>query len=226
MITRRIMMLATFGLVATAVPYRNCFGQSADQAAEGGLRNRGTPTGRVGAATRERVNGDHSLELVAPLHGVGLTSSDQPILCYLLSGPAIGPLRLVMSARDQVRPLMDLALPAPHGPSQLGVVPLRGRGVRLVANQLYTWSVAMVLDLQAPSHDLVASALIRYSPVDSSRVAATQRAVARGDYALLAASGYWYDAVAFAAENRSRDGGVALSGLLRELGLHDANLTG
>jgi hypothetical protein len=49
------------------------------------------------------------------------------------------------------------------------VVHLRDRNVRLIANQLYVWSVVVLLDPRAPSHDLVASALIQYRPVDAAQ---------------------------------------------------------
>jgi hypothetical protein len=180
-----------------------------------GLPDRGAPRGRIGAATRGEQGGAGALalDLVAPLRGVGLTSTDQPALFYLLSDGTTWPMRLAISTRNQPRPLADIELPRPQ-PAGLGVVRLREHGVRLVPDVIHVWSVAVLLDPRAPSRDLVASATIQYRPTDPALEQAVRQAPPNHRVAALAEAGYWYDAVALAEEARSTDGGAALAGLL------------
>jgi len=220
MMARRIFFMTC--LAALSMP-RDLLAQQADQDDRDTLRPRGAPTGRVGAATR---GGDQpgaetlTLDLVAPSRGAGLTSSDQPTLCYLLSGTTSAALRLTISTRGQARPLADLELP--HPTSGFGVIDLRGRNVRLTAGQLYVWSLTVRLDPRAPSHDLVASALIQYQPAGPAVAKALKEAPAGQQLPIFEQNGYWYDEVALAARDSARDNGSALTALLRKAGLQTA----
>ena len=193
--------------------------QPVDQDDQDTLQPRGAPTGRVGAATRGIREGAQNLalDLVAPARGVGLTSSDQPTLCYLLTGTTSGSLRLTVSMRGQARPLADLELPRPF--SRFGVIDLRTLNVRLDPNQLYVWSVALRLDPKAPARDLVASALVQYKPGGSAFDNAVRAASVEQQHALFEQNGYWYDEVALAARDYARDKGSALTALLGKAGL-------
>jgi len=194
--------------------------QSTDQDDEDTLQPRGAPTGRVGAATRGAVRGgpqNLALDLVAPSQAVGLTSVDQPTLCYLLTGTASGPLRLTISMRGQSRPLADVELPQP--PSSFGTIDLRTLNVRLTQGQLYVWSVALRLDPKAPARDLVASALVQYKPGGPAFDNAVRAASVEQQHALFEQNGYWYDEVSLAARNYALDKGSALMALLGKAGL-------
>ena len=220
--TRRAFFALTFGAVGAAMLRQPGSAQSAAQqqgqaVPEDSLQDRGAPTGRTGAATRgaRSLDGELALDLVAPLRGVGLTSIDQPELCYVMSGSSMQPVRLAISTPGRARPLADFPLPRIQ-PSELGIVRLRDHGVRLAANQLCVWSVTLVLDAHAPSQDLVGSALIRYRP---------NRSVPQAP-AALARAGYWYDAVALAERSQNADHGTALAALLRQADLPTAVRTG
>ena len=208
-----------FGAAGTALTRRAGSAQPADgqqqsQAGnEGSLRDRGTPTGRTGAATRG-ADGDLTLDLVAPLRGVGLTSADQPELCYVLSGRTAQPMRLAISTPGQARPLANLELPR-GWPSGLGVIRLRDHGIRLAPNLLCAWSLTVAVDPRAPSQDLVGSALIQYRP-GSLALEATREASLEPRVDALVRAGYWYDAVALAKRSRDSDHGTALARLLRQ----------
>ena len=193
--------------------------QAADQDDQDTLQPRGAPTGRVGAATRGIHPGTQNLalDLVAPPQAVGLTASDQPTLCYLLTGTATGPLHLTISMRGQARPLGDVELPRPF--SRFGVIDLHSLNIRLSPGQLYVWSVALRLDPKAPARDLVASALVQYKPGGAAFDSAVRAASAEQQHALFEQNGYWYDEVALAARNYARDKGVALTDLLGKAGL-------
>ncbi len=199
-------------------------GQQQDQAMQGdGLQDRGAPTGRTGAATRggRSVDGGLALDLVAPLRGVGLTSVDQPELCYVLSGRTVQPVRLTISTPGQARPLANLELARAQS-SDLGIVRLRDHGVRLAPNQLCVWSVTLTLDPRAPSQDLVGSALIQYRPDALALQKANRQTLPEPRIAALARAGYWYDAVTLAERSQNIDKGTALASLFRQADLPTA----
>lgn len=213
--TRRMLLGLTFG--AAAARRAAAAAQPTGQAGgEGGLRDRGAPTGRTGAATRGARSGDGelTLDLVAPLRGVGLTAADQPELCYLLSNRTARPMRLAISTPGQARPLANLELPR-GWPSGLGVIRLRDHGIRLAPNLLCAWSLTVAVDPRAPSQDLVGSALIQYRP-GSLALEATREASLEPRVDALVRAGYWYDAVALAKRSRDSDHGTALARLLRQ----------
>jgi hypothetical protein len=228
MITRRLMSMTGLSLVATGTTPRFGHAQSDGQQNQPGLRNRGAPTGRIGAATRTGVDGesDQTLNLVAPQVGIGLSSTPQPTLCYLLSKPIDRSFRFFMSLRNQSKPVADLLLHRLPPAARLGVVRLRDENVRLVANQLYVWSVAIQVDPREPSRDLVASALVQYRPIDPAVATDVSQAVSQRDYARLGARGYWYDAVTLAEESRAQDDGAGLKRVLQALDLDSTNALG
>lgn len=216
--TRRAFVSWGVGAAAAAMARRGAAaqpagGQQRDQAGGGGLRDRGAPTGRTGAATRG-VDGEMALDLVAPLRGIGLTSTDQPELCYVLSGRA-APLRLAISTPGQARPLAALNLPHPQAPG-LGVIRLRDHGVRLAPDLLCVWSLTVAANPRAPSQDLVGTALIEYRPGGPAFQAAAREASLDRRMDALVRAGYWYDAAALAVRSRDGDGGAALARLFRQ----------
>ena len=221
MVTRRAVLSLTFGAAGAAMTPAS--GQQQGQVREeGGLRDRGAPTGRTGAATRgaRSADGELTLDLVAPLRGVGLTSTDQPDLCYVLSGRVAQPMRLAISTRGQARPLANLELPRGR-PAGLGIVRLRDHGIRLAPNLLCVWSVTLAVDPRAPSQDLVGTALIQHRPGVAALEAAREASLDRRIDA-LARAGYWYDAVALAVRSQDSDHGAALALLFRQADLHMA----
>lgn len=229
--TRRALFGLAFG--ATVMTRRTGLAQSTDSQQqnqamdEDGLQDRGAPTGRTGAATRGAgsVDGGLTLDLVAPLRGVGLTLVDQPELCYVLSDRTVQPGRLTISTPGRARPVADFALPHAQSPG-LAIVRLRDHGIRLAPNLLCVWSVTLALDPRAPSKDLVGSALIQYRPNGLVLAAADREALPQHRVAALARAGYWYDAVAVAERSRDSDHGAALATLFREAELPVAASSG
>ena len=201
-------------LVGRARPVAGQQGQASDS---GELRNRGAPTGRTGAATRggHSANGDVTVQLVAPLRGVGLALGDQPSLYYVMQGRVDGVFRLTLSTAGQSRPLADFRVPLSRT-GGLGMISLRAHRVHLVPNLLCVWSLTLALNPRAPSEDLVCSALIEHRPGGAmpGSTDSLQRRTTR-----LAQAGYWYDAVELAEQRRESDGGAALSLLFEEADL-------
>jgi len=122
-------------------------------------------------------------------------------------------MKLAISTPGQLRPVADLDL-ARAQPPGLGVVHLRDHGVRLALNRTHVWSVELVLDPNNPSRNLVASAPIEYRPADPDLERKGREAPLGSRPAVLAETGYWYDAVKLAQANWDRDGGAALNELL------------
>jgi hypothetical protein len=86
-------------------------------------------------------------------------------------------------------------------------------------NVLYTWSVSVILNPQAPSRDIVASASLLRTAAVAGLDNGLYRAPANQRAALLAQAGLWYDAVAAAAEMEGFDRHAALDALMDEAGL-------
>ena len=167
----------------------------------------------MGAASRVGRGSDQgmSLDLVAPLRGVGMTASAQPTLYYIVSEPIAQPMRLVISARGQVRPLADKRIPKARR-AGLQALPLRQLGLQLAPEVLYVWSVEVTLDPQSPSNDVVASALLLYRPRDPALDQALNRALVRDRPRMLAEAGYLYDAIATAEAFPDADRWATLAG--------------
>ena len=230
--TRRMFSIAALGAAASVLLDRRGLSQPAEQQTgrTGSLQDRGAPRGRVGAATRGNPSefGDLTLDLVAPLQGTGLTSIDQPSLYYVLSGRTTRPMRIAISTPGRSRPLADFELP-PAQRASLGVVHLSDRGVRLSPKVRYVWSVAVVLDPNNPSRDLVGSAPIEFRPASPNLERAAREAPPERRHAVIAQAGYFYNAVSLAVANSDRDGAAAVVELLAKEGLRmtaDTKLAG
>src|SRR5207245_3627559 len=90
--------------------------------------------------------------------------------------------------------------------------------VRLAPGILYTWSVSIIYEPRAWSRNIVASAVVLYTP-ETPMAAIPASATGQGQAAMLAASGLWYDAVAAAFDSRASDGGAFLAQLMAQVGL-------
>lgn len=127
-------------------------------------------------------------------------------------------MRFTVSLHGQARPVVDAAIPAA---SHRGMYALSTRefNLRLVPELLYVWSVAVVRDPQAPSNDLVVSALLQYRPAPPAVESALRAAAPEQQAAVLAKAGFWYDAVAAADGMQARGGPATLDAMLRQEGL-------
>jgi len=183
---------------------------------------RGAPGGRVGGASRSAVRLTAPLprvELLAPADHTGLTASATPTLYFFVSRPVAVPAQFTISAPSQPAPVLEVAIPSPPA---AGFYPLRlaDYRVRLQPGIAYTWSVSLVLDPNAWSRNIVASATILYDP-QAGGLGAGGAAGGAG-VAALAGAGLWYDAVAAAAQGQNLDRHAALDALTREVGLDRA----
>jgi len=181
---------------------------------------RGAPTKRVGGASRGATRLAMPLptiELLAPADHAGETISATPTLCYFVSQRVAWPMQLTIRAPLQPTPILEVTIPSAPG---AGIYALRlaDYRARLEPGIEYTWSVSIVVDPKAWSHNVVASAVIMRTTqaLDADRgapIASPHRA------ALLARAGLWYDAVAAAFDSRRADGDRTLIRLMQQVGL-------
>ena len=175
---------------------------------------RGAPGGRVGGASRSAAMPGMTLPvitLLAPADHAGMTARPDPTLYYAISQPSQWPMQLTISAPLQPAPVLEVTIPPA---AAAGLYPLRTAqyNLRLQPGIDYTWSVSVVLEPHAWSHNVVASAMLQFDPTP---------AAIRG-VAALAEAGLWYDAVAAAVDQETLDRGRALQALMRAVGLRDA----
>ena len=182
---------------------------------------RGAPGGRVGGASRGTIRATAALptiELLAPEGHAGLTASPTPTLYFFVSQPITWPIQFTISAPTRPNPLVEVNIPAPR---QAGVHAVRTADyhVRLETGVLYTWSVSVILNHEARSRDIVASASLLRTAPDPAIDIALGRALTSQRAVLLAQAGLWYDAVAAAADIEAFDRHAALDALMNEVGL-------
>ena len=182
---------------------------------------RGAPGGRVGGASRGTVKATTPLptiELLAPDQYAGQTTSPSPTLYFYVSQPIAWPTKFTVSAPSRPDPVVEANIPAPQ---QAGVNAIRTADyrVRLQPGVLYTWSVSVILNPKAPSRDIVASASLLRTAPDAELESALRAAAAGQRAALFAQAGFWYDAVAAAADIEAFDRHAALDALINEVGL-------
>jgi hypothetical protein len=182
---------------------------------------RGAPEGRVGGGSRSASAAATRLpniELVAPANHSGFTADRQPTLYFFVSHPVQWPMQFTIRAPLRPSPVIETTVPAPRT-GGFYALPLGSYGVLLQPGVVYTWSLSVMLDPQAWSRNIVASASIVCDPTlaRSSPVAIdpAQRA------AYFAEMGLWYDAVAAAVEVKRRGSNSAIAALLQQGGLAD-----
>jgi hypothetical protein len=164
---------------------------------------------RVGGSARGVGPAPLALYSLVPEH-TGRTASEQPTLFWYLAGelPAGASIHFTLIDDAGLDPLVEAELPRPE---QGGIqrIDLAKHAVKLEPGPEYEWSVALVVDPDRRSNDIVTAGWIdRVAP--PAEIATTAQPGARS----LAAHGLWYDALAAASDDPPlRDE------LLREVGL-------
>ena len=146
----------------------------------------GAPRDRIGAGTRG-AGGGALLRLIAPASG-GVTATSSPKLYWWLREPYSGEVEITIRRDGSSQPLLSMtenvALDA-----GLSSIDLSDMGMRLQADHVYHWSVAL------KAKRVKALNLVEFR----SPAAAAEGSVA-SKVKDLAGQGYWYDAYALIAE--------------------------
>lgn len=131
------------------------------------------------------------LSVLAPQWS-GRSASAQPTLCWYQSAAAEVPLELTVTESDAVRPLLSKRLPALAG---VQCFSLSSAGIKLHAGSVYDWSVALVLDEDRRSADVLSQAnfVVQAPARGEQAVLRTSEPAAR--VRAYAQAGYRYDAL-------------------------------
>ena len=153
---------------------------------------RSAPGGRVGGSTRG-IGTPPTLSALAPDH-TGLTIQEQPSLFWYLSKLTSYPIELTIIDDRAIQPLLERRL---SGSLQPGVqrVRLADYGMRLLVGVPYRWSVALVVDPDNRSKDIIAGGAIeRIAPPAELPAKLAHAGKTRAPYT-YAEAGLWYDAL-------------------------------
>ena len=187
---------------------------------------RGKPAGRVGGGSRG--TGDQAWPVLAALvpEHVGQTVSDQPSLFWYIDAVPKAGTQLVFALIDEysVEPIREISLAAPAQPG-VQRISLAAYGVKLEPGVEYEWSVALVVDPEQRSNDIIASGWIdRLKEAPEGLESRTQEGAATGAVNAYAELGLWYDALSAISDLIDQNPGDASlkqirAALLQQVGL-------
>jgi hypothetical protein len=153
-----------------------------------------TSRGRTGGGTRGAGDGAPvTLEALAPDHA-GLTVSPQPTLYWFVSRRIESEAELTIVDDSSVDPLLELKLTPPIEPG-IHALSLAEHGVELKTGVPYQWFVAVVVDPNQRSYDVIAGGEIERVTQPSALESALQSAGTRRAPQAYAEAGIWYDAL-------------------------------
>ncbi len=161
----------------------------------------------AGGGTRGGPAAGFRVEVLAPGDHAGLTRRDQPTLYWYASAPITKSIEVTLSSDADPAPLLDITLTAPQ-PAGIHALSLAGTAAHLRPGAAYQWAVAVIMDPQARSADLVSAGYIKRDPAPSGAE----------DTISLARAGLWYDALDAAVHKDT----ALRSELLHEIGMTDA----
>ncbi|HUI06629.1 MAG TPA: DUF928 domain-containing protein [Verrucomicrobiae bacterium] len=167
---------------------------------------RGAPAVRIDGGSRGSGVSLTCLTVLAPDH-TGLTIHDQPSLFWYQSAPADVPFELAVIEEGKPEPLFRLRHPDARA-SGIQHVNLADYNVKLATGVEYEWVVALVVDPESRSKDVIASGFIKRVEPTAGLTARLAHANPRDLPAIYADEGIWYDTVEslFAlADARPRD---------------------
>lgn len=154
---------------------------------------RGAPAVRIDGGSRGRGVSLICLNVLAPDH-TGLTVQEQPSLYWFQSEPAAVPFELTLIVDKKAQPVLQVKLPDAR---RAGIQRLRlsDYHVTLSPGIEYEWVIALVVDPESRSKDVVASSYIqRVNP--SGGLSARLAAASKADWpSIYAEEGIWYDAL-------------------------------
>ena len=151
------------------------------------------PGSRRGGGSRGMNKSVPVISLLAPDH-VGLTLREQPVLFWFTPTKQNGPVEFTLTVENADTPVVEAKLPLPAQPG-LQQINLSDYKVKLSPGERYQWSVALILDAEERSANIVAmGAIERIEPnkLEQPLPSNLSKAEAPKRYA---EAGIWYDAV-------------------------------
>ncbi len=174
-----------------------------------------SPSTTTGTRTGGCFNGEMSPYLMAPTNFVGKTATATPTFTWFLPDDNPVPVDFSLYA---LQPLGTLAL---HHSASLTYEPGISQyqlpaAVALDANRAYLWQIIVHCNPNRPSQSLVYEAEVERVP-DASTLDLSQGAVKNAR--VLAAAGYWYDAIAALGSHEAADVAQVRAVLLNDVAL-------
>jgi hypothetical protein len=179
---------------------------------------------RVDGHVRGTDDAALTLTVLAPEH-VGLTTKEQPSLYWFQSKAVNTRFELTITERKAVKPLLEARLEVPSGGTQR--LRLSDYKVSLAEGVEYRWSVAMVVDPDNRSSDVVASGVIKRVKPTETLLRRLKSAPAADIPYIYAEEGIWYDSLETLSElvdARPQDARLheIRAIYFMQVGLHDA----
>jgi hypothetical protein len=133
------------------------------------------------------------LSVLAPDH-TGLTVQEQPTLYWYLSRQTTHPVLFTVIEIDSMKTVLEVRLPPPSRPG-VQAIRLSDHGLHLTSGVQYQWFVAIMVEPDRRSKDIMAGGMIERTPL-SNELSSKLAGVGRSHHAALyAEAGLWYDAV-------------------------------
>ncbi|MFQ5417746.1 MAG: DUF928 domain-containing protein [Myxococcota bacterium] len=165
----------------------------------------GKPAQTVGGGSRGSSDKVPALFVVAPDH-VGQTTSAAPSLFWFIDQVPDASIHVEFTLQDEesIEPIVEATLPTP---TRAGVqqIQLSDHGAKLAAGIEYQWSIALIVDPDERSKDIVATGFIDRVNATSQLTARLASEGAARSAAVYAEEGIWYDAIAALSEQIAGD---------------------
>jgi len=155
---------------------------------------RGAPAVRIDGGSRGNGVSLICLTVLAPDH-TGLTIQEQPSLFWYQSEPADVPFELTVLEDKKPQPILDVKLPDARN-AGIQRLKLSDYHVTLSPGIDYEWVVALIVDPDSRSRDVIASGYIERAAPSASLSARLANASKTDVPAIYAEEGIWYDALA------------------------------
>jgi len=159
---------------------------------------RGAPVVRIDGGSRGSGVSLICLTVLAPDH-TGLTVQEQPSLFWYQSEPADVPFELTILEDKKPQPVLDVKLPNARN-AGIRRLKLSDYHVTLSPGIEYEWVVALVVDRDSRSRDVVASGYIERAAPSASLSARLANASKTDLPGIYAEEGIWYDALEAASD--------------------------
>ncbi len=199
---------------------------STNNPAPGGIVYKAAAGNALGARVTggSRGSGDSTVRLdVLTPDETGLTTQEQPSLFWYQSKPAKAQFELTLLEENKTKPLLQTKT---DRASQAGIqrLKLADHGIRLEPGVEYRWVVALVIDPDNRSNDLVASGFVKRVSPSKDLQQKLAKAAPGARAGIYAEAGIWHDALASLSDQidahpNDRDLRNQRASLLQQVGL-------
>jgi hypothetical protein len=182
---------------------------------------------RVGGGSRGSSANDILVEVLVP-DQIALTTQAKPSLYWYQSKNAITQCEITITEPNNPKPLLMLKAAQPT-PAGIHAIRLSRFNVELKPKVIYRWSVAVIVDPENRSQDIIANGVIERTDLSSDLAGKLAQASDADKPALYADNGIWYDSLQAISDQIDLDPKNAAlrkerSDLLNQIGLDGAKM--